>query len=721
MIRFCDKEVYIAQFSEIDRHQILDVFLGGGNISSGKQSCMPIIACYDELGSYKGIITYERFLTNGINECVNQEVIKITDCFWEEARSYFEQNPKELLPILGADENLIGFCYNDRNDYIWEESIVSFLEKQQDPLFFISEMYPQIQQVCITDLNEISWRFYQLLKKNNYPVCVVGEKWEWFGIKSFEGYIQYPDYAKLFIYAEGTDNVREERIHEPSLFPPVYDNFEFLTQWAGEKLKDLFRIQIKKFKDIGVPVCACRMPETTDVEYLTDLEEKSIALCADKNRLTAINKKRYGEPTREMLKCLQEIVGVEAFNTIKDVCTGVLTGDEGRKNIPAGELVGVAMESNCFEKRIYIIGACIVWGKFDPQEETLINNLQKMTTKDGYMAVGIFVPVDVFENKYDLFKKLEKLPVRSGDIIIFIDTNGKKGYLSEKMECQPLDLKPVYDEKNRRDYFTVTPYHTNAAGNNAIAHYIYENYLKNEIIQQSKVTHNGWLQYGELLNTETINTILKYTSSIKEWDGYGDECIGAIVMNCNPFTYGHKYLIDYALTKVDKLYIFVVEEDRSFFTFKDRFEMVQQGTREYSNVKVVPSGEWVLSWKTLPLYFLKEECKTETADARTDLEIFARYIAPTLGITCRFIGEEPLDPITRQYNLQMHKILEEFGIEVNEIMRKGYQGNPISASYVRKCMEEERWKELKNYLPESSYKFCLSYKNNRSKYEGLYV
>lgn len=711
MIRFCDKEVYSAQFSELDRRQILDVFLGGGgNIGSGKRSCTPVIACYDEMGSYKGIITYERFLSCGMNEIVNSDIIKITDCFWEEASRYFEQNPKELLPIFGYEENLIGFCYNDRNDYTWEGSIFSFLEKKQDPLFFISEMYPQIQQVCITDLNEISWHFYQLLKKNNYPVCVVGEKWEWFGIKSFEGYMEYPDYAKLFIYAEGTDNVREERIHEPSLFPPVYDNFEFLTQWAGKKLKDLFRIQIKKFKDMGVPVCACRMPELKEIEYITDLEEKCKVLNADKNMFTPIYKKRYGETTLEKLECLRDIMGTESFKRIKDVSEGVLAEDEKRKNIPLGELIGYAMESSCFTKRIYVIGACIVLGKFDRPEETLVNNLQEMVKEEGYMVVGTFVPHDLFDYRYRMFENLVNLPIHDGDIIIFIDMEGAMGCFKEDMECEMLDIKPVFDKRERGSYFTVIPYHTNAAGNSAIAHYIYKNYLKNEIIQQSKVTHNGWLQCGELLNTETINTILKYTSSIKEWDGYGDECIGAIVMNCNPFTYGHKYLIEYALTKVDKLYIFVVEEDRSFFTFKDRFEMVQQGTREYTNVKVVPSGEWVLSWKTLPLYFLKEERKTETADARTDLEIFARYIAPALGITRRFIGEEPLDPITRQYNLQMHKILEEFGVEVNEIMRKGYQGEPISASYVRKCMEEERWEELGNYLPESSYKVCLSYR-----------
>ncbi len=36
---------------------------------------------------------------------------------------------------------------------------------------------------------------------------------------------------------------------------------------------------------------------------------------------------------------------------------------------------------------------------------------------------------------------------------------------------------------------------------------------------------------------------------------------GAIVMNANPFTKGHRHLIEYALTKVDELIVFVVQED----------------------------------------------------------------------------------------------------------------------------------------------------------------
>ena len=77
-----------------------------------------------------------------------------------------------------------------------------------------------------------------------------------------------------------------------------------------------------------------------------------------------------------------------------------------------------------------------------------------------------------------------------------------------------------------------------------------------------------------------------------------DKTVGAIVMNCNPFTYGHRYLIEEACKIVDLLIIFVVEENQSLFSFAERFAMVCEGTSDLEKVMVVPSGEYILSNET---------------------------------------------------------------------------------------------------------------------------
>lgn len=105
--------------------------------------------------------------------------------------------------------------------------------------------------------------------------------------------------------------------------------------------------------------------------------------------------------------------------------------------------------------------------------------------------------------------------------------------------------------------------------------------------------------------------------------------IGAIVMNCNPFTYGHRHLIKEAGFRVDYLYVFVVEEDKSVFPFAERFRMVQDGTKDIRNVIVVPSGKGIISNSTLAEYFSKETLDRASIDNyEKDLYIFGAKIAP---------------------------------------------------------------------------------------------
>ena len=181
--------------------------------------------------------------------------------------------------------------------------------------------------------------------------------------------------------------------------------------------------------------------------------------------------------------------------------------------------------------------------------------------------------------------------------------------------------------------------------------------------------------------------------------------IGAIVMNCNPFTLGHQYLVEYAAAKVVKLYIFVVEEDRSEFPFADRLELVKQGVKNFSNVEVLPSGKFIISQQTFSDYFNKTELQDVQIDPSEDVEIFGREIAPTLGITIRFAGEEPKDNVTRQYNETMKRILPRYGVEFQEIPRKTFGEEVISASSVRAALKAGDFDKIKKFVPDSTFNY----------------
>ncbi|MCF2143989.1 MAG: [citrate (pro-3S)-lyase] ligase [Candidatus Heimdallarchaeota archaeon] len=184
--------------------------------------------------------------------------------------------------------------------------------------------------------------------------------------------------------------------------------------------------------------------------------------------------------------------------------------------------------------------------------------------------------------------------------------------------------------------------------------------------------------------------------------------IGAIVVNCNPFTLGHQYLIETAAKECDLLIVFVVTENRSVFPTDVRLQLVKEGTKHIENVLVLEGGDYIISQATFPRYFMKESGNISLAQARLDVTIFAEYIVPALKITRRYVGEEPFCPVTRAYNQAMQEILVPKGIELKIIPRKELDGEAISASKVRKLLVEGKFDAIAKIVPKTTLAFLRS-------------
>ena len=180
--------------------------------------------------------------------------------------------------------------------------------------------------------------------------------------------------------------------------------------------------------------------------------------------------------------------------------------------------------------------------------------------------------------------------------------------------------------------------------------------------------------------------------------------VGALVMNCNPFTKGHQYLIEAAAKECQRVYVFVLSEDKSQFSAKDRMEMVKLGTSHIPNVTVLPTGPYLISSATFPTYFLKDRESAQQVHCLLDIEIFCRYYAPRLGISRRYVGTEPLSPMTAQYNEALKENLPQKGIRVIEVPRLELDV-PISASAVRTALKAGDENTLKAILPQSTYDY----------------
>lgn len=193
---------------------------------------------------------------------------------------------------------------------------------------------------------------------------------------------------------------------------------------------------------------------------------------------------------------------------------------------------------------------------------------------------------------------------------------------------------------------------------------------------------------------------------------------GALVMNCNPFTKGHQFLVEKAASECEEVIVFVVEEDKSLFPFKDRFELVKQGTKYLGNVKVVKGGEYIISQATFPSYFLRQEDDKLKVYTEMDAGIFGKYFCPKFNIKTRYVGEEPYCAVTNAYNDTLVEELQKFGVEVSIVKRKTYDESAISASRVRELIKEGQMEKVKELVPETTWEF-LNTKAGREIAENI--
>ncbi|MEJ2698491.1 MAG: [citrate (pro-3S)-lyase] ligase [Desulfuromonadales bacterium] len=183
---------------------------------------------------------------------------------------------------------------------------------------------------------------------------------------------------------------------------------------------------------------------------------------------------------------------------------------------------------------------------------------------------------------------------------------------------------------------------------------------------------------------------------------------GAVVVNCNPFTLGHRYLIEQAAARSDTLYVFVVREERSLFPYGVRRRLVEAGVRDLDNVVILDGGDYAVSTVTFPAYFLKDAATAEQVQMEVDLQLFARRIAPFFNIRRRFVGSEPYCRTTRRYGEAMQRLLPPLGIAVSRIERCAVAGEAISASRVRTAMRHEAFETMRQLVPPTTLDFILS-------------
>lgn len=210
-----------------------------------------------------------------------------------------------------------------------------------------------------------------------------------------------------------------------------------------------------------------------------------------------------------------------------------------------------------------------------------------------------------------------------------------------------------------------------------------------------------------LLTENSKNGIRKYVSKLEKRDGKN---IGSIVMNCNPFTNGHRYLVETASKQCDVLHLFVLSEDKSEFSADTRYELVRLGTADIQNVLLHKTSDYLISSAVFPTYFIKEKSKADDANCELDIRVFCEYFAKELGIKKRFVGTEPDCKVTNAYNAKLKELLPQYGIELIEIERKEQNSVPISASTVRRLLHQGNMADIGQLVPQTTYAYLKKLK-----------
>lgn len=218
-------------------------------------------------------------------------------------------------------------------------------------------------------------------------------------------------------------------------------------------------------------------------------------------------------------------------------------------------------------------------------------------------------------------------------------------------------------------------------------------------------------EYGSLFSDLGFKLLARAPEAILMENGRGLEKVlsslpsaegsGVIVMNANPFTKGHEYLIRKALEKVAHLFIIPVREDVSRFSYEERRQMIELAVKGNPRVTVLPGNDYTISRFTFPTYFLKDLSTAAETQMRLDLDLFARHFVPALKVSARFVGSEPADELTARYNRLMAEILP---IDTVEIPR--LEG--VSASIVRDALDSGNYGKAAELTPITTHPFLLA-------------
>ncbi|MGN0157478.1 MAG: Coenzyme F420 hydrogenase/dehydrogenase, beta subunit C-terminal domain [Lachnospiraceae bacterium] len=716
-------------------HPVHSLYLKGINMEkacgSCKFQCLPRIAdiTLADFWKYSGPL-------QKIGEQTGISLIAVNS---ENGKQLLDNVKENLYLELTEKETVLKSCRHMTNSPYLHPSQKAFYHIIKDYAFsMIYDLFSSFEEIVLADECKVlsktdELQVIKIFQENTQEIVYIeNQNHDLIGIVTFGEFIKKyaecepwvnDNFKHVVFSADSANEIREifDENKKINRIPVVDTHGKFLfevrrnTGTNGVEDKRKMQIPFSMMRHNGNKCLFIKRPD-----LLTDFEYGESQL---KRIRGAVSFSVMQEDIQKYSSDFQELYG-EKFSEkyIEELCDIPPIIIRGRKymhadqagkyvNVVGGNRITVNQPAD-FSQAIHMYGRCGVFGYAVEDEETLPSNLQKQMNHHA-IPVGVvnhglwgaddkkiidnltedFINGEICENDIvviymDFFPWIEEL--RKFGVEIF-DTTG-----------------PFHDFLRRGGNFFDKPGHMTAEGYEFIAQYLFDILEKEDSFKTNKEYKTQKSRGRINCNSKQSKEVEKYLTRVKRMlpmEKVMRESVGAIVMNCNPFTNGHFYLIEEARKHVDILIIFVLEENKSFFTFEDRYQMVKLGTKNLDNVYVIPSGNYIISTITFPEYFLKEEQQYLKINAADDVAIFGEMIAPGLNIKKRFVGTEPTDMVTNQYNKQLKRILPEYGIDVVEIPRLKIGNDYVTATEVRKCIQNREMEGIRNRVPQSTFEY----------------
>ena len=624
----------------------------------------------------------------------NINFIRNNDLNWyKKLRKYRSiSSPKNEVPIVDQEQRLIGaYCFDDED--------IDFCKRNIRILDFVNNYFKE-QLILVSPKNNTSYNIFNLFK------CKLQKNSERFILSDFDCEISDPNKTKVvMLFADSYErNIYNynKRYNEHRVELKEFTYREFIEYLLNNYKKDAFIESLD-----GVKIYTFNFKITQNMKKSTYIKNYISTM---KCRKTICSGKNSTIPDELKNKFLDDLFSDEYWDLFKDKkyeqykkdgITYLKDFSSEYINIKNGERV-VLYQNKDYNNIVFFIGTCVFVGSRVEDKNTIPSIVQKMVNDEGlkYNVVNKSSWDDVNGRIW----KILNTKMKKGDIVVIHEIGKLKN-------CTNINATRIaYNNKMPFDWFTDTFPHANHHATAIWAESIF-NVIKNDMSKTHEIVDRDSLE--DVQSRKIYIKKFYIDRYFKEIDLNSFNTVGSIVMNCNPFTKGHRYLVEQAKTYVDFLIIFVVEEDRSFFAYEDRIKMVENGVSDIDNVFVVPSGDFILSSSTFPEYFIKIMDSDIVNNVEFDINLFAECIASNLNITHRFVGQELSDKVTNEYNKAMHKILPKYGIKVVEIPRVQFLDNPISASLARKYLESNSYEKLYDILPLSTLDYLnINVENN---------